>query len=172
MPQTKQVYSMGGEHVLNPFQQQRHNHDRCIKTALANAERACSKAGLRLTRIRRQVLELIWHNHAPIKAYDILEHLHKDNPRAAPPTVYRALDFLQQAGLVHRLESLNAFVGCGDPSEPHIGQFLICQTCGDVAEMNDPNITRALTREAQQLGFTTDQQIVEIIGRCPTCKLS
>lgn len=161
---------MSNEHVLNPFQLQRHNHEHCIKTAMANAERACAKTGLRLTRIRRQVLELIWHRHAPVKAYDILEHLHKDNPRAAPPTVYRALDFLQQAGLVHRLESLNAFVGCGDPSEPHIGQFLICQDCGAVAEINDPNITSALTREAQQLGFVTDQQIVEIKGRCPACK--
>jgi Fur family zinc uptake transcriptional regulator len=161
---------MNNVHVLNPFKQQQHNHDRCIKAALANAEQACNKAGLRLTPLRKQVLELVWRNHAPVKAYDLLEQLHKDNPRAAPPTVYRALEFLQQAGLVHRLESLNAFVGCGDPSEPHVGQFLICRDCGAVAEINDPSITRALTDEAQQLGFASDSQVVEIKGRCPACK--
>lgn len=159
------------ENVLNPFKQQRHNHDRCIKSAIKNAEDACHSAGLRLTKIRRQVLELIWKSHAPIKAYEILEHLHQDNPRAAPPTVYRALEFLSEAGLVHRIESLNAFIGCGDPSShPHIGQFLICQDCGAVAEINEPNITRALTREANHLGFATDEQIVEIKGLCPQCK--
>ena len=157
------------DHVLNPFVRQTHNHKNCIKSALQNAEQACINHGLRLTSLRRQVLELIWQSHAPIKAYELLEALHHDNPKAAPPTVYRALDFLQEAGLVHRIESLNAFVGCGDPSEPHLGQFLICQDCGAVAEINEPNITRALTREANLLGFATDEQIVEIKGRCPQC---
>lgn len=157
------------DHVLNPFKQQTHNHKNCVKTALLNAEQACAHSGLRLTKLRRQVLELIWQGHAPMKAYEILEQLHREYPKAAPPTVYRALDFLQQAGLVHRIESLNAFVGCGDPSQPHLGQFLICQDCGAVAEINEPNITRALTREANLLGFRTDEQIVEIKGHCPQC---
>lgn len=160
------------DHILNPFQRQTHNHKDCIKTAMQNAEIACSDNGLRLTKLRRQVLELIWKSHAPIKAYEILEELHHENPKAAPPTVYRALEFLQEAGLVHRIESLNAFVGCGDPSQPHLGQFLICQDCGAVAEINEPNITRALTREANLLGFTTQEQIVEIKGRCPQCSTS
>lgn len=161
---------MSADHVLHPFKQQSHNHDRCIRKALECAEQTCLKSGLRLTRLRRQVFELVWRNHNPVKAYEILEALHQENPRAAPPTVYRALEFLQQAGLVHRIESLNAFVGCGNPAIPHIGQFLICQQCGAVAEINDPNITDTLNKEASQLGFTSDQQIVEIKGRCAQCK--
>lgn len=136
---------------------------------MAKAEVACSESGLRLTSIRRQVLELVWGSHAPVKAYDVLEQLRRINPRAVPPTVYRALEFLQNAGLVHRIESLNAFVGCGMPAEPHVGQFLICIQCGAVAEINAPKITRLLNEQAAQLGFTTGQQLVEIKGLCPQC---
>lgn len=155
--------------VLIPFKNHQHNHDSCKKAALTQAESACAAAGLRLTRIRRQVLELVWDSHAPVKAYEILEHLQQHNPRAVPPTVYRALEFLQQAGLVHRLESLNAYVGCGEPREPHIGQFLICQTCGAVAEINEPKITELLSAQAARLGFETTRQLVELKGLCPQC---
>ena len=155
--------------VLIPFKNQQHNHESCKKAALAEAESACKASGLKLTRIRRQVLELVWGSHAPVKAYDILERLQQQNPKAVPPTVYRALEFLQQAGLVHRLESLNAYVGCGKPREPHIGQFLICQGCGAVAEINEPKITELLTEQAAQLGFETRQQLVELKGFCPQC---
>ncbi|MGD8567604.1 MAG: Fur family transcriptional regulator [Gammaproteobacteria bacterium] len=155
--------------VLSPFKSQQHNHDSCKKAALAEAESACAAEGLKLTRIRRQVLELVWGSHAPIKAYEILEFLQQQNPKAVPPTVYRALEFLQQAGLVHRIESLNAYVGCGKPREPHIGQFLICQMCGAVAEIDEPKITELLTAQAAQLGFETTQQLVELKGLCPQC---
>ena len=114
-------------------------------------------------------MQLVWTNHTPIKAYDILLQIQKEQPRAAPPTVYRALDFLMEAGLVHKIESLNAFVGCGDPGKPHIGQFLICEKCGVVAEIDEPKITHMLTQEAKQLGFQTMQQVVEIKGKCPEC---
>lgn len=140
-----------------------------MKTALADAEVACNESGLRLTETRRQVLELVWGSHAPIKAYDILEQLHTKNPKAVPPTVYRALEFLQNAGLVHRIESLNAYVGCGKPGEPHIGQFLICTMCGAVAEIDEPKITDLLSEQAAQLGFATEQQMVELKGLCPQC---
>ncbi|NOZ54307.1 MAG: transcriptional repressor [Gammaproteobacteria bacterium] len=160
---------MSVESVLIPFKNQQHNHESCIKSALADAEAACSKAGMRLTKIRRQVFELVWSSHAPVKAYDILAQLHQENPRAAPPTVYRALDFLLSVGLVHRIESLNAYIGCGDPSQPHIGQFLICEACGAVAEMNAQKITRLLRKQAEQLGFKTVNQLVEIRGLCPQC---
>ncbi|WP_455207855.1 Fur family transcriptional regulator [Kaarinaea lacus] len=160
---------MNSPSILIPFQKHQHNHDSCVRTALAEAELACSESGLRLTNIRRQVLELVWGSHAPIKAYDLLEQLHKINPKAVPPTVYRALEFLQKAGLVHRIESLNAYVGCGKPTEPHVGQFLICSKCGAVAEINEPKITRLLNEQAAQLGFATEQQLVEIKGLCPQC---
>jgi Fur family zinc uptake transcriptional regulator len=160
---------MTSQSVLIPFKKRQHNHDSCIKTAMAKAELACSESGLRLTNVRRQVLELVWGGHAPVKAYDVLEQLHGINPKAVPPTVYRALEFLQKAGLVHRIESLNAYVGCGMPAEPHVGQFLICTQCGAVAEINEPKIIRLLNEQAAQLGFTTGRQLVEIKGLCPQC---
>lgn len=160
---------MTNDSVLIPFQKQQHNHATCVKSALSDAEKACMKSGLRLTRIRRDVLTLVWKSHAPIKAYELLEQLHQENPKTAPPTVYRALEFLQKAGLVHRIESLNAYVGCGDPTEPHLGQFLICESCGAVAEINAKKITNTLNEQAAKLGFNTQQQMVEIKGICPQC---
>ena len=158
------------KHILHPFKHRKHDHSRCIKNALQDAESACVAGGLRLTEQRRKVLELVWSNHAPVKAYDILQQMHKDNPKTAPPTVYRALEFLMEAGLVHKLESLNAYVGCGDPSQPHIAQFFICEDCGAVAEVNEPKITQLINREARQLGFQSQQQVIEIKGHCPECQ--
>lgn len=160
---------MAKDSVLIPFQKQPHNHASCIKAALSDAESTCLKHGLRLTTIRRAVLTLVWKSHAPIKAYELLEQMHQENPKAAPPTVYRALEFLQKAGLVHRIESLNAYVGCGNPDEPHLGQFLICESCGAVAEINAKKITTVLNEQAAKLGFDTQQQLVEIKGICPQC---
>ena len=161
---------MADNSVLIPFKSHSHDHQRCVKSALVDAEKTCKAAGLKLTKIRRQVLELVWNSHAPIKAYEILEHLQKNNPRAVPPTVYRALDFLQDAGLIHRIESLNAFIGCGDPNEPHSGQFLICSTCGAAAELNEPQITMLINSHASQLGFQAVQPLIEIRGLCPRCQ--
>ena len=155
--------------VLIPFQKSRHNHRHCVVTALRDAEYTCQRMGLRLTHTRKRVLELLWQQHTPVKAYDILQMMHRENPRAAPATVYRALEFLQQAGLVHRIESLNAFVGCGDPSRPHDGQFFICRQCGAVAEIHEPKISRLLQEQARLLGFQSDHPLVEIQGRCPRC---
>lgn len=161
---------MATDPILIPFETRNHDHKRCIRSALDQARAVCRARGLRLTPVRRRVLELIWQRHAPVKAYDILEQLQAERRKAAPPTVYRALTFLLDAGFVHRIESLNAYVGCGDPSEPHGGQFLICRSCQAVAEINDPAITRLLGREAGKLGFQADRQTVEIKGLCPRCR--
>lgn len=155
--------------VLIPFQGSCHNHRRCIHNALVMAEKTCASQGLRLTELRRQVLALVWERHEPVKAYDILDQLRQRRRKAAPPTVYRALDFLLQAGLIHRVETLNAYVGCGDPDRPHIGQFLLCCQCGTAAELDAPGITAILAREAKDLGFQVDRQTVEIRGLCPQC---
>ena len=160
---------MTQDKILSPFKRPSHNHDKCISSALHSAEAQCRAQGLRLTEIRRWVLELVWHSHAPMKAYEILEQLQKENPRTAPPTVYRAIEFLIEAGLVHRIESLNAYVGCGKPDSVHSGQFLICNQCGVVAEMDDPRITRLLVKEAKMLNFKVEEQTVEIKGLCPQC---
>lgn len=158
-----------GSDVLSPFPQKRHDHGRCVRDALDEAERTCRASARRLTPLRRLVLELVWSVHAPIGAYDLLDRLREHHPGAQPPTVYRALDFLLACGLVHRIESLNAYVGCGAPGDAHSGQFLICRGCGRVAEMNARGVTKALRFSAAKAGFTVEQETIEIVGLCAAC---
>lgn len=156
--------------VLRAFVARRHRHGACVSRALAAAEARCRADGVRLTPLRRRVLELVWSSHGPVKAYDLLDRLRADRGRVAPPTVYRALEFLCRRGLVHRLESLQAYVGCGAPERLHSGQFLICEVCGTVAEIDDRVLSRRLTREAAALGFEATGQTVEVRGRCRRCR--
>jgi Fur family zinc uptake transcriptional regulator len=121
----------------------RHNHESCVDTALDRASALCVKHGTRLTDLRREVLALVWQGHEPVGAYDVLDALRRRHPGAAPPTVYRALEFLIAEGLIHRIESLNAYVGCSRPDEPHVSQFLICERCNTTAELGDPTIRSA-----------------------------
>jgi Fur family zinc uptake transcriptional regulator len=148
----------------------RHDHRRCVVKALANAERICEQRNLRLTPLRRRVLELVWNRHAPIGAYDILGSLKKGEGALQPPTVYRALRFLQEAGLVHRVDSLNAFIGCEAPNDNHAAQLLVCRKCNRVMELDDPSISQLLVQKAKTLGFVTDAQDIEIKGLCATCR--
>lgn len=152
-----------------PFACREDDHQRCIDEALTRAERLCHRHKQRFTAIRRRVLELVWQRHKPIGAYEVLELLQQDG-RTAPPTVYRALDFLQQAGLVHRIASLNAYVGCAHPGKPHHGQFLICESCKSLAELDVPTISTAIEGCADASGFKTHRHTVEIIGLCPMCR--
>ena len=153
-----------------PFIDQEHDHQDCISIALEKAERLCQQSHQRFTAIRRRVLELVWRQHKPIGAYEVLELLQRD-ARTAPPTVYRALDFLQKLGLVHRIASMNAYVGCVSPGKPHDGQFLICESCNTLAELDAPAITCAIEESAARSGFAPRQQTVEIMGLCPNCRL-
>ncbi|HEY5674466.1 MAG TPA: Fur family transcriptional regulator [Malonomonas sp.] len=145
------------------------HHQNCISEALDRAELLCQQQQQRFTTIRRRVLELVWQQHKPIGAYEVLELLQQDG-RTAPPTVYRALDFLQQLGLVHRIASLNAYVGCAHPGEPHDGQFLICESCKTLAELDVAAITCVIEKSAAESGFVTSRQTVEIMGLCPSCR--
>jgi Fur family zinc uptake transcriptional regulator len=145
------------------------DHQSCIAEALARAEQLCRRRKERFTAIRRRVLELVWQQHKPVGAYEILEALRQES-RTAPQTVYRALDFLQQMGLVHRIASLKAFVGCAHPGEPHDGQFLICESCQSLAELDMPAITTAIEQSAAAAGFKTTRHTVEILGFCPNCR--
>jgi Fur family zinc uptake transcriptional regulator len=142
-----------------------------VHTALSEADTLCAQKGLRLTALRRRVLELVWQSHKPLGAYDILAVLsEEDGRRAAPPTVYRALDFLLENGLVHRIASLNAFTGCNHPTHVHQGQFLICRECHAAIELQSPTISEAVTTAAAGVGFAVEGQTVEIIGVCSGCK--
>jgi Fur family zinc uptake transcriptional regulator len=153
----------------SPFKPASHDHGSCVETALDRAAAVCAEHGARLTELRRQVLELVWRGHEPAGAYDILEGLRGSHPGAAPPTVYRALDFLLEQGLIHRIESLNAYVGCSRPERAHVSQFLICGKCGTAAEIDEPAIARAVLRRAGELGFAVERQTIEIRGLCPRC---
>lgn len=148
-----------------------HDHSHCVSHALAAAETLCANAGLRLTPLRKRVLELVWDSHKPLGAYDILAVLSEaDGRRAAPPTVYRALDFLLEHGMVHRLASLNAFTGCNHPGEAHQGQFLICRQCHAAIELQHGDIADAVMTSAQRVGFSVEGQTVEIVGLCAGCR--
>jgi len=137
---------------------------------MAQAERYCTELGLRLTELRHRVLELIWANHQPVGAYHLLEQLNSEGRKAAPPTVYRSLDFLLQHGLIHRISSLNAFVGCNHPGLNHDAQFFICEACGQAAELNDPGVESAIERDAERIGFRVEKRTVEVAGVCAHCR--
>lgn len=134
------------------------------------AERLCRERGVRLTPQRREVLAIINASDQPLGAYDIMERLRAKQPRIAPPTVYRALEFLLAEGLIHKLESLHAFVSCRHPDHPHYSQFLICKDCGDVDEVHSELVNAQLSDAARQRGFEPDQSTVEVTGRCGRCQ--
>ena len=144
-------------------------HQRCIDDAIAISAELCAEQELRLTETRRRILELIWRGHEPVGAYAILAALNESGCRAAPPTVNRALDFLESHGFVHKIQSLSAYIGCSDPRLRHSGQFLICGEFGSTHEMSDPEIVRAIRNGARQEGFEPRQQTIEIRGLCPDC---
>lgn len=149
-----------------------HDHTHCVSEALAAARALCAERGARLTPLRQQVLTLIWQHHRPLGAYAILDQLDSDSAtgrRPAPPTVYRALEFLLEHGLVHRINSLNAFVGCRLPHDRHTGYFLICRECGTTLEVEDALVADALQAAAARAGFRADHTAVEIMGLCPNC---
>lgn len=147
-----------------------HDHDRCMREALDTADAVCARRGARLTVLRRRVLELIWRSHRAVKAYELLDRLVDDARAARPPTVYRALEFLMAHGLVHRVDSLNAFVGCADAAHRHDAQLFICHACGTVQEIAEPIIANAVSRGARRLGFEVQRQTIEMHGRCGACR--
>lgn len=146
-----------------------------IETRLEAAARLCSQHGATLTPLRREVLGLVLAADQPIGAYTLLDQLRRSRATAAPPTVYRALEFLLQRGFVHKVERLNAFVGCPSAAD-HVGhehghavQFLICTRCGRVTETEDEGIASAIAHAAERAGFRHTRATVEIEGLCRAC---
>lgn len=140
-----------------------------LAEVLRRAESLCTARGARLTPQRRTVLELLCESNTSLSAYEILDRMRGTIRNPAPPTVYRALDFLLEQGLVHKLESLHAFVGCSHPEHPHSSQFLICGDCGEVSEMENDAIVQCLQSAASSTGFKTSRPVVEILGTCAEC---
>lgn len=133
------------------------------------AERQCQQRGVRFTPIRRRVLEMITAAPGGLKAYDLLDRLTTEHAAARPPTVYRALEFLIEQGLVHRIESLNAYVACPCPEHAHRFQLLICRHCGRVEELHLDEINDRLSIRARELGFRVERQTIELLGYCDAC---
>ncbi len=146
-----------------------------IEARLDAAARLCSQQGATLTPLRREVLGLVLASDQPIGAYALLDHLRRSRATAAPPTVYRALEFLLERGFVHKVERLNAFIGCPSATDhaghdhPHAVQFLICTCCGRVTETEDEGIASAIARAAERAGFRHTRATVEIEGVCRAC---
>jgi Fur family zinc uptake transcriptional regulator len=141
-----------------------------LNKVLCQAEQLCRRRGVRFTEQRRKVLEIVCSADKPLGAYEILDALRGEVQAAKPPTVYRALDFLLEQGLVHKLETLHAFVGCSHPEHPHFSQFLICSECGKIAELEDEKVARSLGDAAASTGFKPDRRVVELIGVCSHCR--
>ena len=137
---------------------------------MRKADKLCTQKQLRFTPIRRRVFELVWRSHAPIVAYDILAILRQEKHNAEAPTVYRALDFLLTHRLIHKIESLNAFVGCTHPGEPHVSQFLICSRCNQTLELQGDGVSHSIAQQAIDNNFKISQQTIEITGFCPRCQ--
>jgi Fur family zinc uptake transcriptional regulator len=148
-----------------------HDHDRCSADAMAHAEALCRARGQRLTPLRRQVLETLAESHRTLGAYEIMDRMAEQGPRRAPITVYRALDFLLENGLVHRIESRNAFLACIGEHEAGAGTtvFLICERCGAVGEANSAAVAETLQSAARAAGFTPKARVIEVTGVCAHC---
>ncbi|MEZ5691672.1 MAG: Fur family transcriptional regulator [Rickettsiales bacterium] len=145
------------------------NHRICVNEAIQKAKQLCDEGGLRFTELRQKTLEIIWTSHRPAKAYDILDRLKTNDSSAKPPTVYRALDFLIENGLIHKLNSLNAYIGCSHPLESHECYFLICDKCQDVMECCDNRLTGVITDTTNKKQFSPKQITLEISGKCKEC---
>lgn len=152
-----------------------------LETTLDRAAARCARRGAQLTELRRQVLRLVLEAEQPVGAYALLDRLKGLRGGATPPTVYRALDFLLEQGLIHKVERLNAYLGCaeagqgqhghgeGEGHHGHPHQFLICRRCGTTAEISDPAITAALASASADAGFTLHRATVEAEGVCADC---
>lgn len=158
-------------HAHAVFPKPDHDHDRCANDAIAHAEAICASRKERLTPIRRRVLEALLATHLPLGAYELIDRLAVQGARPAPITVYRALDFLREQGLVHRIESRNAFIACvhnhetGDPVV-----FLICEKCGTVGEAASAAVADTIKSASRAAGFSPRTPVIEISGICAHCK--
>ena len=146
-----------------------HDHAHCTADLIARAERTCERRGSKLTGQSRDILSSVAQSHSAVGAYDIIERMAEHGPRPAPITVYRALDFLLAHGLVHKIESRNAFVACSHSHEGQPAALLICETCGTVSELDAPEIFERITAKARAQKFSPAHTMIEMSGTCGAC---
>jgi Fur family zinc uptake transcriptional regulator len=142
-------------------------------TVLSAARRLCQERGARLTPLREEVLLRVLAHIRPVGAYDLMAEMSHDTGRTvAPPTIYRSLEFLNEMGLVSRVESRNAYLACAHPGEEHDCIFAICRNCGQAQELNSDRIETTLRSAARDNGFSPERCIVEVEGLCAGCAAS
>lgn len=162
---------MTASRTASLFPAPEHNHGSCLDSAVHRAERAFESKGMKLTPLRRLVLNEIAASHHAVGAYDVLDRIARKGQRLAPISVYRAINSLLEAGVVHRLESRNAFFACHATHAEKTRQvFLACEACGLVAEVDGSAIFQALAAAAAAAEFEPSRQVVELTGRCRHCR--
>jgi Fur family transcriptional regulator, zinc uptake regulator len=149
-----------------------HDHDLCAAELMARAERACARHNARLTSLRRDVLEAVGESHRAAGAYEIIERLARGGARPAPISIYRALEFLGELGLVHRIESRNAFIACNRLHEAGRAVLMVCEHCGTVDELEAASVFDGLEVLSAARGFETSRAVIELSGRCAPCQES
>jgi Fur family transcriptional regulator, zinc uptake regulator len=152
------------------FDEPDHDHEACAAELMARAERACARHNARLTSLRRDVLGAVGESHCAAGAYEIIERLARTGPRPAPISIYRALEFLGDLGLVHRIESRNAFVACSRRHEAGRAVLMVCERCGTVDELEAASVFDGLDVLSAAEGFETRRAVIELSGRCAPCK--
>lgn len=148
----------------------RHDHSRCVASTLERADQVAAERGLRLTPVRRRALEILLERHSAMGAYEVLERLAEEGFGHQPPVAYRALDFLVENGLAHRIQRINAFIACDHPGEAHDAAFLVCRGCRSVAEISADDLRAMLDAGARSAGFAIERATIEAAGLCPACK--
>ncbi len=145
------------------------NHNSCIDLAITKAEMLCLKRKLKFTKLRKNILRLIWESHIPLKAYDILERLRGEDYSAKPITVYRILDFFLKNNIIHKLEKLNVFMGCNHPGDEHNCYFIICNKCHMVEEACEDTVLQSIYSSLKKKEFLPSHVTLEITGTCHNC---
>lgn len=141
-----------------------------VEDLLQQADRLCHQRKQRFTELRKQVLALICGSEQPVGAYALLDQMRAAGRSAAPPTVYRALDFLREQGLIHRLATNNTYLACAHPQQQHEAVFLVCKRCGFTRELHTDGVYRAVAARARQAAFKVEHTAVEVTGLCAGCQ--
>lgn len=147
-----------------------HDHSACEGDILQRASALTAAGGARMTPVRQRVLEILLEQHRAVGAYEVLKRLGEEGFGNQPPVAYRALEFLVDQGLAHRIQRLNAFAACMHPGESHSPVFLICRLCHAVAETAGTRLRAQLADEAQEIGFRVERTTIEALGLCPNCR--
>ncbi len=146
-----------------------HNHNNCISFALEEAQRICDTRGEKFTELRKEVLKIIWKSHRAVKAYAILSQLDPRIASVEPVNVYRALDFLCEQQLIHKIHMVKSYIGCSHPAEHNNCILFYCNSCHEVQELCQQNVRTALQNVCDKYDLNVVEQLCEIVGICRNC---